>query len=110
MSTVEPVIAGSRGFALALLAPLTERIGTRPRVAADAAHALPLLAGPGGLLVVEFVGTDTRRAIEDIVDEATGVRVVAAVPERHAAADVLLRALGVEVARWDGTSAAILGA
>jgi hypothetical protein len=109
-AAVEPVIAGSRGFALALLAPLTEQIGTRPRVAAGAAAAAPLCGGSHGLVVVEFLGAQTLREIAGLVAGATGVRVVAAVPAQHAAADAPLRALGVEVARWDGSSAAILGA
>jgi hypothetical protein len=109
-TTIDPVIAGSRGFALTLLAPLTERIGTRPRIAAGAAQARPLCTGPGGLVVVEFVGADTLREIEALVREAKGIRVVAAVPEKLAAAGALLRALGVEVARWDGTATDVVGA
>jgi hypothetical protein len=107
---VEPVIAGSRGFALALLAPLTERIGTRPRIAADAAHLRPFCTGPSGLVVVEFLGPDTLSALQSLLAELKSLRVVAAVPEKLAAVDASLRALGVEVARWDGTAAPVVGA
>jgi hypothetical protein len=109
-TTIDSVIAGSRGFALTLLAPLTERIGTRPRIAAGAAQARPLCTGPRGLVVVEFLGADTLREIEALLREAKGFRVVAAVPEKLAAAGAPLRALGVEVARWDGTAADVVGA
>ncbi|HEY6100862.1 MAG TPA: hypothetical protein VIW03_15600 [Anaeromyxobacter sp.] len=107
---VETVIAGSRGFALALVAPLAERVGARPRIAADPLRARTLCAGPVALVVVEFLGPDTLRAIKDLVLEGSRVRVVAAVPEAHAAADAPLRALGVDLARWDGTPAAVLAA
>jgi hypothetical protein len=61
-------------------------------------------------VVVEFVGADTLREIEALVREAKGIRVVAAVPEKLAAAGASLRALGVEVARWDGTATDVVGA
>jgi hypothetical protein len=106
----EAVVAGSRGFALALLAPLTERIGTRPRIAADPSQALAFCTAPGGLVVVEFLGADTLRAIKDLVLQGNQLRIVAALPETHAAAEGPLRALGVDLARWDGTPEAVLGA
>jgi len=106
----EAVVAGSRGFALALLAPLTERIGTRPRIAADPAQALAFFGGPGGIVVVEFLGADTLRVIKDLVLQGDRVRIVAALADAHAAAEGPLRALGVDFARWDGNPDAVLGA
>jgi hypothetical protein len=105
----EAVIAGSRGFALALLAPLTERVGTRPRVAADAAQALKL-TGAAGLVVVEFQGDGSLDSIRALVDGAAGVSVVAAIPDGHTGAEETLRSLGVEPARWDGKPDAVLSA
>ena len=106
----EAVVAGSRGFALALLAPLTDRIGTRPRVAADPSQVLALCRGPGGLAVVEFQGEDTLRAIQRLVLQGSGLRIVAAVPAALAAADEPLRALGVQLVRWDGRADGVLAA
>jgi hypothetical protein len=107
---IEAVVAGTRGFALALLAPMTERVGTRPHVAADAAHALVFGRGPGALVVVEFLGEDSLSAIKDLVLEGEGVRIVAALPDAHAAAEAPLRALGVEPVRWDGRPDGLLAA
>jgi hypothetical protein len=108
--TIEAVVAGSRGFAVALLAPLTERIGTRPRIAADPAQALAHCSGPDGLVVVEFLGPDTLRAIEDLAHKGKGVRILVALADAHAAAEGPLRALGVDLARWSGTPAEVLAA
>lgn len=54
--TTEAVVAGSKAFAVTLLAPVTARLGLRPRIAADAAQALSLCRGPGGLVVIEYQG------------------------------------------------------
>jgi hypothetical protein len=105
----EAVIAGSKGFALALLAPLTERVGTRPRIAADPAQALKLTGG-AGLVVVEFQGERSLEAIRQLLERAAGLSVIAAVPGAHAAAEEALRSLGVESARWDGDPAELLSA
>jgi hypothetical protein len=105
----EAVIAGSKGFALALLAPLTERVGIRPRVAADVAQALALCNGTG-LVVVEYQGDASFRAIQVLRQQYASVRIVAAIPAEHAAAEAPLRSLGVELARWDGKPDAVLGA
>jgi hypothetical protein len=106
---IDAVVAGSKSFALALFAPLTERVGVRPRIASDPAQAGALLPGDGGLAVVEYAGEDTLRAIEALL-RRPGVRVVAAVPAPLASAEDRLRALGAEAARWDGTTGGILGA
>lgn len=108
--SIEAVVAGSKGFALALLAPITERVGTRPRVASDPSQALALCRNPGGLVVVEFVGEDSLRAIKDLVLQGNALRIVAAVSSAHAGAEEPLRALGVELARWDGKPEGVLGA
>jgi hypothetical protein len=105
----EAVIAGSKGFALALLAPLTERVGTRPRIASDPAQAIALCGGRG-LVVVEFQGEGSLRAIQELALHGAGLRIVAAVPAVHAAAEGALRALGVDLARWDGRPDDVLGA
>jgi hypothetical protein len=102
------VIAGSKGFAAALLAPLTERVGAPPRIAVDPAQAVALCRG-AGLVVIEFQGEGSLRAIEQIASGG-GVRIVAAVPAAHAAAEAPLRALGVDPARWDGKPDRVLGA
>jgi hypothetical protein len=107
--STEAVIAGSRAFALALLAPLAERVGARPRVAADPGQALALCSG-SGLVVVEFQGEGSLRAIQDLVVQGPGLRIVAAVPSAHAAAEGSLRALGVDLARWDGSPDLVLAA
>lgn len=108
--TIEAVVAGSRGFALALVAPLAERMGMRPRIAADPLEALAYCSEPGLLVVVEFQGADTLRGIKDLVLRGNGARIVAAVGEEHAPAETPLRALGVDVARWDGKPGEILAA
>ncbi|BDG04349.1 hypothetical protein [Anaeromyxobacter oryzae] len=103
----DAVVAGTKNFAVALLAPLTARVGVRPRIAADAGQALALCGGPGGLVVIEYVGDASRPGIEQLV-RAGGLRIVAGVPEVHAAAEPSLRALGIETARWDGRPDAVL--
>jgi hypothetical protein len=107
-STLDAVVAGTKPFAVALLAPLTTRVGTRPRIAADPVQALALCA-PNGLAVVEYAGAASLPAIERLVKQGA-LRVVAGVPAEHAAAEPALRALGVEPALWDGRPDAILDA
>src|SRR5512137_1089136 len=96
---IDAVVAGTRDFALALLAPLEARVGTRPRIATDPAHALVFCNGPG-LVVVEYLGEDSLSSIKDLVLEGGGLRIVAAIPAAHAAAETPLRALGVDAVRW----------
>lgn len=106
---IDVVLAGTRGFANALLGPIAARFGTQPKVASDPLHALVECRVPG-LVIVEFLGEDTLSAIKDLVLEGDGLMVVAAVPAAHAAADVPLRALGVDAVRWDGTPELVLRA
>lgn len=105
----EAVIAGSKAFALALLAPLTERVGTRPRIAADPSQVLKLTGG-SGLVVVEFQGERSLEAIRLLRGQASGLDLIAAVPDGHLGAEEALRALGVEPARWDGRPDGVLSA
>src|SRR6266545_5762581 len=108
---IDAVVAGTKGFAVALLAPLAQRVGGRPRIASDPAQALALCAGSArGLLVIEVQDGATVDAIARIAREAAGVRVVAAVPLAHAGAEDALRALGVESVRWDGRPGPVLEA
>ncbi len=108
--SIDAVLAGTKGFAVALLAPVTTRVGMRPRVAADPGQVLGLCGAAGGLVVVEFMGEGSLAAIQALVRDARRLRVVAGVPAAHAGADETLRALGVEVARWDGKVEGMLGA
>jgi hypothetical protein len=109
-SPTDAVVAGSKSFAVALLAPLTARIGVRPRITSDAPQALALCRGPSGLVVIEYAGDATLSGVEALVRDGGGLRVVAALPAAHAAAEPALRALGVEVARWDGRPDDVIGA
>jgi hypothetical protein len=106
----DAVVAGTKNFAVALLAPLTTRVGIRPRIAADAAQALSLCTGTGGLVVIEYLGDASLAGIEQLVRAGSGIRVVAGVPAAHASANAALRALGVETALWDGRPDAVLNA
>jgi len=108
--SVDAVVAGTKGFAVALLAPLTTRVGTRPRVAADAGQVLGLCGTPGALVIIEFLGEGSLAAIQALVRDGQQLRVVAGVPAAHASAEEPLRALGVQVARWDGKVDGVLGA
>src|SRR5512146_2077887 len=78
-SQFETVIAGSRPFALALFAPLTERVGTRPRIAADPLQAAALVPG-AGLVVLELQGSWVD-GLQRLVAERPELRFVVALPE-----------------------------
>ena len=107
---IDAVLAGTKNFAVALLAPLTVRLGTRPRVAADPGQVLGLCSGPSALAIVEFTGEGSLSAIQAMVRDGRGIRVVAGLPSTQAGAEGTLRALGVEVARWDGKVDGVVGA
>jgi hypothetical protein len=107
---IDAVLAGTKGFAVALLAPLTARIGNRPRVAGDPSQVLGLCGGPSSLAVVEFMGEGSLPLIQALVRDGRGLRIVAGVPAAHAAAEGTLRALGVEVGRWDGKTEGVISA
>lgn len=100
-TSIDAVIAGTKGFAVALLAPLTARIGNRPRVAADPGQVLGLCSGPGALAVIEFT-EGALPGIQALVRDGNGLRVVVGLPAVHAAAEGSLLALGAQVGRWDG--------
>jgi hypothetical protein len=68
MGQFETAIAGSKGFALALFAPLTERVGTRPRVAADPGQAAALLP-QSGLVIVELQSPAWLSAVQRLAAE-----------------------------------------
>jgi hypothetical protein len=107
---IDAVLAGTKGFAVALLAPLTARIGNRPRVAGDPSQVLGLCSGPSALAVVEFLGEGSLPTIQALVRDGRGLRIVAGVPVAHAGAEGTLRALGVEVGRWDGKTDGVISA
>jgi hypothetical protein len=105
----DAIVAGSKPFALALFAAVTERAGARPRIAADPAQALPLCRGSTGILILEF---DERwvPVLRQLRGESTALRVLAAVPPAREPAAGALPALGVETVRWDGTLGPVLEA
>ncbi|HYD41860.1 MAG TPA: hypothetical protein VEB43_13610 [Anaeromyxobacter sp.] len=107
---IDAVLAGTKGFAVALLAPLTARIGNRPRVAGDPGQVLGLCSGPSALAVIEFMGEGSLPTIQALVRDGRGLRIVAGVPVAHAGAEGTLRALGVEVGRWDGKTDGVISA
>jgi len=107
---IDAVLAGTKGFAVALLAPLTARIGNRPRVAGDPSQVLGLCSGPSALAVVEFMGEGSLPTIQALVRDGRGLRIVAGVPVAHVGAEGTLRALGVEVGRWDGKTDGVISA
>jgi hypothetical protein len=109
-ATINAVLAGTKGFAVAFLAPLTSRVGNRPRVASDPVQILTVCSGPSSLAVVEFTGEGSLQAIQALVRDGKGLRIVAGVPAVHAAAEGTLRALGIEVGRWDGKVDGVIGA
>lgn len=100
----EMVIAGSRPFALALFAPLTERVGTRPRIAADPAQAAALVP-QAGLVVVELLDPAWLAAVKALVAARPALRFVAALPSGAEGAAAPLRSLGVEAIAWTNAAA-----
>lgn len=105
----DTVIAGSKAFALALFAPLTERAGTRPRIAADPGHA-SALAPQDGLIIVELQSPEWLSEVQRLVAERPTLRVVAALATGAEAAALPLRAVGVEAVAWMGAVAALFPA
>jgi hypothetical protein len=108
-SPTNVVIAGNKPFALALFAPLTERAGSRPRIAPDPAAAAALCQGAEGLLVVEY---EPRwlEAVGALRRAQPGWRILAALPAGQEAAEATLAGLSVEVAPWDGKAGTLLPA
>ena len=107
--STDVVLAGSKAFALALFAPVTERVGSRPRIAPEPQQALTLCAGSSGLLLVEF-SEAWLPVLKQLRAQAPGLRVVAALPQGQEAAVLALAPLGVEAVPWDGQAAPILAA
>jgi hypothetical protein len=101
------VVAGTKAFALALFAPLTERTGTRPRIAPEPQQALSMCAGSSGVLVVEY-GAAWLATLQQLRHQAPGLRVVAALPRGEEGAALSLAPLGVEAIPWDGQPAPVL--
>ncbi len=103
------VIAGTRPFALALFAPVTERAGSRPRIAPEPSMAMTLCADSSGVLVVEY---EPRwlPALTQLRREQPGLRVVAALPRGQEAAALSLGPLQIDAVPWDGRAVSVLPA
>ena len=103
------VIAGTKPFALALFAPVTERAGTRPRIAPEPATALTLCAESSGVLVVEY---EPRwlPALTTLRQSRPGLRVVAALPLGQEDAALQLEPLSIDAVPWDGKAISVLPA
>lgn len=103
------VIAGTRPFALALFAPVTERAGTRPRIAPEPSMVLTLCADSSGVLVVEY---DPRwlPALTLLRQKQPGLRVVAALPRGQEGAALSLGPLQIDAVPWDGQALSVLPA
>jgi hypothetical protein len=103
------VIAGTRPFALALFAPVTECAGTRPRIAPEPSIALTLCADSSGVLVVEY---EPRwlPALTLLRQKRPGLRVVAALPPGQEGAALSLGPLQIDAVPWDGQAQSVLPA
>lgn len=108
-SPTDVVLAGTKAFALALFAPLTERLGTRPRIAPDPQQALAQCATSSGILVVEFAPA-WLPALTQLRRQAAGLRIVAALPAGQESAALTLGPLGIEAVPWDGQPGPVLAA
>ena len=106
------MLAGSAGFLTALQGALTRRLGAPPR-AADTPHlAFALCQDDARLLVFEYGGQEWLTVCEDLRSVAgDGLGMVAALPQRHAAARGALLGAGVDaVVAWDGRAEPVLAA
>lgn len=105
----EVVIAGTKPFALALFAPVTERAGSRPRIAPEPAVALTLCAQSTDLLVVEY---EPRwlPALTKLRLDRPSLRVVAALPPGQEGAALALGPLSIEAVPWDGQAVSVMPA
>jgi hypothetical protein len=103
------VIAGTKPFALALFAPVTERAGTRPRIAPEPSAALTLCAESSGVLVVEY---EPRwlPALTQLRQQRPGLRVVAALAPGQEGAAQSLGPLLIDAVPWDGRAVSVLPA
>lgn len=98
---IDVVIAGTKTFALALFAPVTERAGARPRIAPEPSVALTLCAQSSGVLVVEY---EPRwlPALAQLRQERPALRVVAALARGQESAALALGPLSIDAVPWDG--------
>jgi len=103
------VLAGSKAFTNALAGPVAERVGERPRVAADPGQAFALCRSGSAVLVLEYEPA-WAGVLKDLARSATGLRVIAALPPAAMEAEPALRALGVRTVRWEGDAAPLLDA
>jgi hypothetical protein len=103
------IIAGTKPFALALFAPVTERAGSRPRIAPEPGTALTLCAASSGVLVVEY---EPRwlPALTQLHLQRPGLRVVAALRLGQEGAALELGPLAIEAVPWDGQARSVLPA
>jgi hypothetical protein len=105
----EVVIAGTKPFALALFAPVTERAGSRPRIAPEPAAALTLCVQSTDLLVVEY---EPRwlPALTKLRLDRPSLRVVAALPRGQEGAALALGPLSIDAVPWDGQAVSVMPA
>jgi hypothetical protein len=103
------VIAGTKAFALALFAPVTERAGTRPRIAPDPAATLTLCGAATGVLLVEY-GPGWLPVLAQLRQQHPGLRMVAALPPGQEGAALSLVPLAVESVPWTGAAASVVPA
>jgi hypothetical protein len=106
------VLAGSKPFLAALLAPLTQRVGVRPRVAGDPQQTRTLCQGPIRLLVFEYQGEQWLPLCRELSQSAVGVPVmVAALSPEQTSAQPVLAAVGVgQSSIWGGNAEQLLEA
>lgn len=105
----EVVIAGTKPFALALFAPVTERAGSRPRIAPEPAAALTLCVQSTGLLVVEYEPS-WLPALTKLRLDRPSLRVVAALPRGQEGAALALGPLSIDAVPWDGQAVSVMPA
>ena len=103
------VIAGTKPFALALFAPVTERAGTRPRIAPEPAAALALCVQTTGLLVVEYQPR-WLPALAQLRQDRPNLRMVAALPPGQESAALSLGPLSIDAVPWNGQALSIMPA
>ena len=103
------IIAGTKPFALALFAPVTERAGSRPRIAPEPAAALALCVQTTGLLVVEYQ-PKWLPALAQLRQDRPDLRMVAALPPGQESAALSLGPLSIDAVPWNGQALSIMPA
>lgn len=108
----QAVLAGSPAFLNAVLPPLAEVLGVRPRIA-DAPHQVFALCQDGArVMVCEFRGQEWLPLVEDL-KTAFGdeLQILVAVPAERASASGPLAGAGADqVLPWDGRPDALVAA